>query len=459
MIELPTQYRNIDDYTNGLCHFLSTPLVRQITGGIHVNDAFILNGWDALPREWTEWWSSIPDYGQIQRTLIDSIDETNGNLADEYSQGSSSPNIQPESLTKWLKRLKSLAFPRAQRHLHAHDLPVELAARMDTKKIAEVSLALAHIRDVCKRKAIRRIVDMGSGQGYLSVSLAYLFPDFQILSIDGSQSQISGAKEFADSLAIPENRLRHLVSWIDSSMALAGIIQDWLGDNDCIIVGLHACGTLSETMIRYFVSIPRVVSIAVVGCCYNHISPCSSTNPDGFPISSGMRERGFSLSSTALMTGCQAPNNWPKFNEQRRVSSPSPFAKRHLYRSILEKLLFDKRLNSEASSRLNWGIRKGDLATFRKFARRALHSLKIADSKILDEELDKYWKMFENRDYEIAILWTLGVICCKVVESAIALDRCLFLAENNAVDIDLVPIFDMAISPRNLMITANKTKT
>lgn len=456
MIELPPTYECLEKYADDLCHFLSTPLVRQITGGIHVNDAFILNGWEALPREWTAWWSSIQDHTQIQQSLIESIDERNNQSQPFSFQHHVGAGKQPESLTEWLKRLNSLAIPRAQRHLHPMELPAELTSRMNTKKEAEVSLALAHIRDVCKRKDITRVVDMGSGQGYLSVSAAYLLPELRVLSIDGSESQVSGAQLFAKSLAIPEHRLRHLVSWIDGSMAVADVIREWAGDDDCLLVGLHACGSLSEHMIRYFTAIPRIVGIAVVGCCYNHIVARSTANPDGFPISNAMRKRGFELSATALMTGCQAPNNWPKPNNQEMKGTQSIFAKRHLYRAVFEKLLYDKGMASAASSRLNWGIRKGDMATFTKFARRAMLALGIEKESILDEELEKYIIIFMSRENETAILWTLGVICSKVVESAIALDRCMFLSENKAFDIDLVPIFDMALSPRNMMIVGYK---
>lgn len=47
---------------------------------------------------------------------------------------------------------------------------------------------------------------------------------------------------------------------------------------------------------------------------------------------------------------------------------------------------------------------------------------------------------------------------CRVVESAIALDRLFFLREAGLQHVDIVPIFNYKESPRNLMIVASKEK-
>ncbi len=38
------------------------------------------------------------------------------------------------------------------------------------------------------------------------------------------------------------------------------------------IVGLHACGDLTSTALRMFVSLPTAAAVCVVGCCYHHIT-------------------------------------------------------------------------------------------------------------------------------------------------------------------------------------------
>ncbi|KAM3564007.1 hypothetical protein ARSEF4850_002053 [Beauveria asiatica] len=461
MLGLPSAYNDLDTYTDDLCNFIDTPLVRQITGGIHVNDALIRNAWDSLPSEWTEWWSRWPDHRSAQQHLIDSIDDHEKLPNDDCdSTGGQLPHGCPESLRKWLAQLKALALTRTPRPGPTVTLPKILETRMKNKKSAEVARATKLIRDICKSRGIWRVVDMGSGQGYLSISLAYLFPELQVLAIDGSETQVAGSQAFAESLGIPHRRLMHTVHWIDGSSLLAQKVQEWAAGEKCILVGLHACGSLSEHMIRYFAATPCLDALAVVGCCYNHIVPQSSACPEGFPISAALRNRNVTLSPTALMTGCQAPNNWPRADG----NTSSVFGRRRLYRAMLEKALYDHGIHAvgkDGSGRPAWGIRKGDMASFTAFAHRAMNCLQVdAAQRPTDEQLRTYEEQYQGWEGRIAILWTLSVLCCKVVESVIAVDRYRFLMERQGVQaVDVVPLFDVKVSPRNLMIVATKEST
>lgn len=457
MPTLPKRYNSVDEYTKDIIEFIDTPLVRQITGGIHVNDSLIYNAWDALPNEWTSWWTSFPDHRIAQQDLIDNIEEFEPSIAtndkiQETQRHQPLPD-RPESLSKWLESVQSLALPRDQRLTKAMTLPEILTSRMKTKKIAEVSTAVAYIHNVCQINNITRVIDMGSGQGYLSISLAYLFPELQVLAIDGSESQIAASKACADSLGIPESRIQHLRRYIDGTQPLADEIDSWAGGERCMLVGLHACGNLSEHMLRYFTTVPFIVRLGVVGCCYNHIVPRSATHPQGFPISAKMREKNVCLSATALMTGCQAPNNWARADPSKQESV---YSKRRFYRALLEKVFYDKGIELDKEDRPTWGVLNGDMASFNAFARRAMGCLDVDESRITDADLIAYEERYRGYEGKVAILWTLSVLCCKVVESVIAIDRYLFLTENGGQDVDIIPIFNYKISPRNLMIVAAK---
>ncbi|KFA68049.1 hypothetical protein S40285_09521 [Stachybotrys chlorohalonatus IBT 40285] len=457
MLDLPSPYNSPEEYTEDLCDFIDTPLVSQITGGIHVNDALIRDAWQRLPEEWTSWWSLFHDHRHVQQDLIDGI-------RDKFEQGSdigTEPALaekRPQSLSSWLAKIGSLALPRNQRQGPVLTLPEILTARMNTKKIAEVSKAAAYIHAVCQRRGIAHVIDMGSGQGYLSSSLAYLFSDLKVLAIDGSQSQVEGAQLFAASLKIPKDKLEHMVHWVDGSPPLVAKMTDWSNGQKCMLVGLHACGNLSEHMLRYFATVSCIDSLAAIGCCYNHIVPASSSCPEGFPISSVLRNKNVALSPTALMIACQAPNNWGKPNlEKANERVTSAFSKRRLYRAILEKVFFDKDIRIHEGGRAAWGIRKGDLVSFPKFANRAMGCLGVGSEEITIEELVMYEKRYKHCEGQIAILWTLSVLCWKVVESVIAMDRYWFLAHQDGIEVEIFPIFDFKVSPRNLILVAEKT--
>ncbi|KAH7001245.1 methyltransferase domain-containing protein [Ilyonectria destructans] len=453
---LPSSFNNLEEYTGSLIDFINSPLIRQISGGIHVNDAIIHDAWGALPQEWTAWWDSLPDHRLAQQDLIESIDEETATISlDSIENGEGFLPIQtrPRSLVDWLQTLKSLSLSRIQQPGPKVDLPQTLKARMNTKKIAEVSTAAAYIGNVCQANNITHVIDMGSGQGYLSNSLVFLFPSLRVLAIDGSESQIAGSKAFAASLGISEDRLSHLVRYIDGDASLIVEMEAWARGEKCMLVGLHACGQLSEHMLRYFATAPSITSLGAVGCCYNHIIPHSVTCPDGFPISARLRSMDVTLSPTALMTGCQAPNNWQRAD---LTGDESIYTKRRFYRTLLEKLFFDKGILLDSEDRPVWATQKGDLVSFEKFATRAMRSLGIDPEKISAADMLEYERRYQGHKGKVAILWTLSILCCKIVESVIALDRYWFLIEQGAADVDVVAIFDYKISPRNLMIVAKK---
>ncbi|TDZ36672.1 Protein RRNAD1 [Colletotrichum spinosum] len=457
-ISLPESYTSLAEYADDLLAFVETPLVRQISGGIHVNDALIYNAWEALPAEWTSWWSSLPDHRLAQQDLIDSIEEV-AHLPSPRTSGTQENDTtgflagKPGSLTEWLSTIRSLSLPRVQRPGPRIRLPEVLASRMKTKKIDEVSVAAAYVQSVCEAHGITRIIDMGSGQGYLTLSLAYLFPDLRVLAIDGSESQMAASEACAASLGIPQSRIRHLRRYIDGSSPLIDEMAEWASGEKCMLVGLHACGNLSEHMLRYFTAVPFITRLGAVGCCYNHIVPLSETSPEGFPISARLRRRGVVLSATALMTGCQAPNNWDRADLSKEESV---YSKRRFYRTLLEKVFFDKGIKLDQDNRPVWGVRKGDMVSFTKFANRAMHYLGVDAKRIGTDELVAYEYRYREYEGRVAILWTLSVLCCKIVESVIALDRYCFLTENGGENVDVVPIFDYKISPRNLMLVAEK---
>lgn len=445
---LPQSHDSLEQSTDDLIGFIQTPLVRQITGGVHVNDAFIQDAWGKLPAEWTNYWDSLPDSRIAQRDMIDSIDEAEHTRQPDSHDSAPS---RPGSLSSWLEKLKSVSLPRSQRKGPVLTFPQVLIDRMETKKLNEVSVAAPYIHSICQASGITHVIDMGSGQGYLSNTLAYLFPSLRVLAIDGSEAQIAGSKAFATSLGITEDRIQHLVRYIDGSMTLASEIDAWAGGQKCLLVGLHACGNLSEHMLRYFAACHSITHLAAVGCCYNHIVMRSDSCPDGFPISERLRKRNVTLTPTALMAGCQAPNNWARTD----LTQPkSIYSKKQFYRSLLEKMFHDKGI--QIKDKPNWGIRKSDLANFESFTRRAMGCLGVDQNTISKMDIAEYETQYASHEGRISILWTLSLLCCKAIESVIALDRYWFLVEHEARNVDVVPIFEYKISPRNLMMVAEK---
>lgn len=448
MVNLPSGYTDTQEYARDVIAFLHEPLSVQITGGIHVNDAFIYDAWAGLPSEWTAWWESLSSAQEAQKDLINSLRK--GPEARENDLPG-----RPTSLSQWLERIRNLSLDREQLTMATDisevDVPEIIAGRMVTKKLAEVRAGARYINHLCKTNGITRVVDIGSGQGHLSLTLAAVC-GVRVFAIDGSSKQIEGSRAMARQARLTEgDQITHLARFVTGTDDIGSEIETWAAGEKCLLTGLHACGSLSEHMIRLSTNVPCIARLAVVGCCYNHISPLSNSNALGFPISSFMRVNKLNLSTSALITGCQAPTNWAH-------NPDSLFARKHWYRAVLEKLLYDKKLVNQGQ-RPVWGIRNGDLSSFQAYAARALQSLTLEIGEdVTTEEIAEYEETYQHKTAETAILWTLSVLLCRVVESAIALDRLFFLQETGLKDVDILPIFNYKESPRNLMIVASRSK-
>ncbi|KAF8319674.1 hypothetical protein DL93DRAFT_108015 [Clavulina sp. PMI_390] len=166
------------------------------------------------------------------------------------------------------------------------------------------------------------IVDVGAGQGYLSCDLA--FPSdslnvtqgiansegpaqlnaahkapFRVLALENNEVQLRGAKKRAGehTKETPsEGSVVFESVWISQSQDLSNAVEQWVQDSSVpksglseipavMFTGLHACGSLTPTVLRGFIDFasstapsssgPKwsVGPLALVGCCYNLLNP------------------------------------------------------------------------------------------------------------------------------------------------------------------------------------------
>lgn len=210
------------------------------------------------------------------------------------------------------------------------------------------------------------VQDIGAGQGYLSRTLCHRPdrpasppvaspPPIQVLAIDGSPTQIRGSQAFGDK-ASTASPITYLVQRIEGADSASSEISSWLttrGDGRGIIIGLHACGKLTDDTIGMFLRTEGIKGLVVVGCesgaqsirvrpkrrtlivllisltgCYNHLG--SGPGPGCFPTSALFKELQVALSSTARMAGCQNVTRW----EDDPASTPQALQKREELRRV-----------------------------------------------------------------------------------------------------------------------------
>lgn len=121
-----------------------------------------------------------------------------------------------------------------------------------------------------------------------------------------------------------------------------------------ILTGLHACGDLSATLLRHFVSCPHVQGITSVACCYMKITTEENPSPPGvvvpphtaqtaiasrpdfgYPMSDwvrGLPEH--QLSYKAREGACHAVEDY-----LHRLRDESEQLKIHCYRAVLETVV------------------------------------------------------------------------------------------------------------------------
>jgi hypothetical protein len=273
-----------------------------------------------------------------------------------------------------------------------------------------------------------------------------------------------------------------------------------------IVVSLHSCGNLVHHGLRSLVLNPSVVAVAMIGCCYNLMterlgpptyklptlrslhprleSTSATFDPHGFPMSKTLETfehkygRGVRLNITARMMAVQAPYNWG-------AEDSKAFFQRHFYRALLQRILLDRGVVKQSSDpdsivggsisgKDNAGtplivgaLRKAHFESFRAYVRGAIAKLSqdpIDGQMILertrdltDKVIDRYETEWAYAKKNLSVIWSLMAFSAGVVESMIAVDRWLFLREQECVEECWVePVFDYAQSPRNLVVVGLK---
>lgn len=279
---------------------------------------------------------------------------------------------------------------------------------------------------------------------------------------------------------------------------------------NAMVISLHSCGNLLHHGIRSLTLNPAVRAICLVGCCYNllteRLTPATYKlpalrpaahprvekeamrgDPHGFPMSARLCNDhsaksaaegtpGVKLNITARMMAVQAPQNWT-------AKDSSGFFLRHFYRALLQRVFLDKEIvpppqtaSTGSSSPLGHtsgtpiiigSLRKACYESFPKYVRGALAKLyqcpergelfKEKMAGVSDEELEQYERDFAPRKHDLSIVWSLMAFSAGVVESLIVVDRWLWLKEQEEVGEAWVePVFDYAISPRNMVLVGIK---
>lgn len=291
-------------------------------------------------------------------------------------------------------------------------------------------------------------------------------------------------------------------------------------DPNLMVISLHSCGNLVHHGLRSLSLNPAVKAVAMIGCCYNlmteRLGPPSyklpqlrpnhprleatanAFDPHGFPMSDryatypvpGTDDVGVRLNITARMMAVQAPQNWGPVDSEA-------FFTRHFFRALLQRVFLDRGVVEPPPSNTNrlmengrtvsgsvspagcssggepiviGSLKKSCYKDFVAYVRGALAKIEGNPDQpdraeqvrgkmkgITDEEIARYEVEYRARKKELAVVWSLMAFAAGVIEAMIVVDRWLWLKEQPEIERAWVePVFDYALSPRNLVVVGLK---
>jgi hypothetical protein len=136
------------------------------------------------------------------------------------------------------------------------------------KKVHELSYLVPFLRSIALKEQTCKYVDVGAGKCYCPIAfLDHHYSDLQdarkvsFLAIEEGLSLCGGEWK-------PETiRDKHPNLDIYTGKFTKEVLQE-IKDQMTVLYSLHACGSLSTTMIDAFVASPRVRVMINIGCCY-----------------------------------------------------------------------------------------------------------------------------------------------------------------------------------------------
>ena len=359
------------------------------------------------------------------------------------------------------------------------------------------------------------IVDVGAGQGYLSQTLSRSF-SYHVVAVERALNNVHGSMKRAQKMRDRcENKKKkkgkketkgnvaEITNADVDDMPLLSVVQCDVTNQTCpvdleavvslqrigekiihqrfALVSLHACGSLSEHMLRLFANWDSCVALVNVGCCYNvdvtSTVPLSQHWATIFSLVHDPKYPGGSENDSCVTSGlrwtrnmrlaaCQAPQRWASCLEQSLESFQSNFG-----RAVLQEVLH--KIGGVTSSTIQERIWMRSLPepvqhsmkenVSDRFVERATAALQHNCPNLIhngdtDEQIRAIWNQRQEKRLFLSTIWTVRAIVGQVFEFIILADRRDFLKEagGDEIAVELVQVFKKEDSPRNVAVVATR---
>lgn len=379
--------------------------------------------------------------------------------------------IWPQTLIEIVRQAHSLSLPREQSN---HDETIQIERGMqfglNAKKLHEVSHMSYLIHEMCESMDEQpTIVDLGAGQAYLSSILSHQL-GYSVIAFDNDEIQERGSQKRTrrlDKITRKRNvgSFKYSNKYITSENELEE--ESLVKFSKKIMIGLHACGDLTPSIIKLFLQNDSAIGCVVAGCCYNLVET-------SFPLSEHVGQmRGFKLGKSAKSLASQSIWRWGVKQSLKEVHL---MFRKHLFRALLQVILYETgKFDWEAISNVSVGnVPKRCFTKFSEYCRYCSSKLGIQIYKsgkliypmsffftTIEPYLDQLYVDVEKSSFmRLAGTWSVRALFSSVIESLLISDRLLYILENghrfHIQEVALIPAFDPQISPRNFVIYSRK---
>ncbi len=304
-----------------------------------------------------------------------------------------------------------------------------LLRKLNPKKKHEIQ-TLKTIVDGLKETST--IIDIGGGVGHLSCALISQ-SDKRSLCVDiNKELQTLGAKKINNWLAEEANQIHFITENF-------GHESDLRFDFDAAqstILGLHSCGSLSTSLIKYSIK-NKIKNIINFSCCYHKLT-------NQYNISMLSKAHGLLLTNNALHLAGRSS----AVVDEGIIKSRYQFKR---FRYSLHYFLHDRFQTPFAPL---GNARKSDYTgRFCDYAKKFYLGDElnfINDDELMDFYESPRTKFKVHQNY---LADTIRLFLGRAIELYIILDRAIFLQENGY-QVQVVQAFRRDLSPRNIMIKA-----
>lgn len=372
------------------------------------------NSLDPYPSEWLEFLLNLPDTDLHQLDAF--LDLT---------------QIEQRPFIKLCEDLRNLVkIPKQE--VNSHNLPIKAFDKINDKKEYEIGILAPFIAEIYNREQLSQVIDIGSGVGNLARVLSSYF-HIKTTCFEKDQYFHSLGKKYVEKYSTPQGlkniEFKHIAldDWDKEALSLI--------NPNSIVIGLHACGILSQRILETgYLKRPKY--ILNFGCCYLLMNPKNDLNLSFF---AKQHPHYISYYGLTLATRHRTGFSFADFLFKKRVKS---------FRYTLQLFLYHEA-----------GIRKfvsvGDSKPrdyqqdFAYYAQKKLKKLNL-NLNISDKSLNDF---FNNPVHQELVqrMFLADIIRTqfgRAVEHLILLDRSIYL-EEQGYQVKLLTFFDEKTSPRN----------